>query len=46
MLKYDLCYLEPFESNENVATGGGFSLKSQDAVRDEYKNKKKDQKCH
>ena len=33
--KYDLFYLEPFENNRNVATGGGFSLNQKAAKAEE-----------
>ena len=33
-----MCYMEPFESNENVAVGGGFSLNNREAVREQYNN--------
>ena len=36
--KYDLCYLEPFENNQNVAVGDGFSI-NKEALRDSLKEK-------
>ncbi len=36
--KYSMCYMEPFENNENVAVGGGFSLNNREAVREQYNN--------
>lgn len=35
--KYDLCYLEPFTNNKNVATGGSFNLRVPQKVEEEEK---------